>query len=270
MDPERPLTHTAGFDPSRVFNVNASDIGWLNCGSGGRAGTLQEVIAKVAPHESSVLIVGEIGCAKCSVLRRIHRGSQRASGPCEEIRAPCDEMSMDLDVRGYVRGAFSGAQEDRKGMLERATGGSFILARLHRMSEDGQLLIADSLESSSIRPLGSRESVPIDIRFMSCATPEVLESPGKVVQYMRRAGGFLILVSPLRSTPEALPALCDVLLSRMEPSKRINREALSMLEKHPWTGNLRELFNTLEGAHMLGKTSTICPSDLEMVWERYR
>ena len=232
-----------------------------------------ERLDRVTDSEASVLVLGESGTGKELVARALHFNGPRKSGPFLGINcAALPEPLLESELFGHVRGAFTGADRDKLGLLQAARGGTLFLDELGELPLPTQAKLLRVLQEREVRPLGSEKSVALDVRLVA-ATHRNLEramAEGKFREdlYYRVAVVSLTL-PPLRERPEDLPALCDKILARLarEAGKRqleLGQDALRRLSAHPFPGNVRELENVLTRAFVLAPGPQIRADDLDL------
>ena len=232
---------------------------------------LRQDIEQVAPYKTSVLITGESGTGKELVARAIHELSPRKNGPWVAIN--CSAIPRDLlesELFGYVKGAFSGATQNRPGRLERAQGGTLFLDEIGELDPALQAKLLRVLQEREYSPVGSDDVRAVDVRFLAASNRDVnaLVAQGKFREDLfYRLNVYHIVVPPLRERAEDIPALVQVFLSELaaEMNKRvlgITPAALEVLRRCAWPGNVRELRNSLERAALSCKGDTIDAVDL--------
>jgi DNA-binding NtrC family response regulator len=220
-----------------------------------------------------VFIHGESGTGKELIARAIHHNSARAQGPfvSENFAAIVDEL-LESELFGHVKGSFTGAIADKKGLFERANGGTIFLDEVGDLSEQMQKELLRVLEEREVRPIGSTESISVDVRVVS-ATHQDLKK--MVAQGTFRQDLFYRLhvlavdLPPLRDRREDIPALVDRFLadygrSAHEPPKRIHPEAMRKLMGFRWPGNVRELKNFVDRTALLCRGDEIRPEDVAL------
>lgn len=227
--------------------------------------------------EMSVLITGESGTGKELVARAIHCGGTRADGPF--IAVNCSAIPPDLaesEFFGHVKGAFTGANQNRRGYFELANGGTLFLDEIGDMPLPLQVKLLRVLEEGFVRPVGESREKAIDARVIA-ATNSDLQNRIASGEFRRdlyfRLARFTIAVPPLRQRPEDIPLLIDhflALLSREMglPATRLSPEALKTLSAYPFPGNVRELKNIIEYALIQSGGGCIEEQHLNLIGEK--
>ena len=232
---------------------------------------IYRTIGTVATGESTVLITGESGTGKELVARAIHEASPRREGPFVSINCGAfPETLLESELFGYVRGAFTGAIGNKKGLLETAGGGSVFLDEIGDMTPAMQVKLLRVLQDRRLRPLGAIHETPVDVRIIA-ATNRNLRAAIQGGQFREdlfyRIAVITIDLPPLRERPEDIELLAfHFLAGYAEKAHRkilgISEKALRCLENYHWPGNVRELENTIESAIALEITETIQPERL--------
>jgi len=232
---------------------------------------LFELVDRVAVSDANILIQGENGTGKEMIANAIHHNSNRASGPF--IKINCAAIPKDLiesELFGYKKGAFTGAGNDKVGLLELAEGGSLLLDEIGEMPAYLQTKLLRVLQEREYRPVGSDRLVTVDFRLI-CATNidlEVALKDGRLREDLYfRINTISMRVAPLRERTEDIPLLCNHFLSkfnqRYQKSVRsVSPSAYHLLIRNRWPGNVRELENAIERAVLVRKTGEIQPGDL--------
>ncbi|MGQ0793295.1 MAG: sigma 54-interacting transcriptional regulator [Deltaproteobacteria bacterium] len=230
-----------------------------------------ELIAKVAPTPTTVLIRGESGTGKELAARAIHRRSALSNFPLVTIN--CTALSAGLlesELFGYKRGAFTGASSDRIGLFEKADGGTVFLDEIGDMSPDTQAKLLRTLQTGEIRPVGEVRTKRISVRVIA-ATNRDLEYAIREGKFREdlfyRINTFTIALPPLRERIEDVPRLAVHFLDKARAKvnkmvEAISPAAMYHLRGYSWPGNLRELENVLERAVVLTVSSAIEPEHL--------
>jgi two-component system, NtrC family, response regulator HydG len=216
---------------------------------------LVEMIQLVAASEATVLIQGESGTGKELVAKTIHALSRRQSRPFVVVECSAlPETLLESELFGHVRGAFTGAVSDRKGLFEEAEGGTIFLDEIADTSPAFQARLLRVLQEGEIRPVGSNRSIKIDVRVISAGNKPIgdliKEKTFRADLYYRLAV-LPLTVPPLRDRREDIPLLVNHFLTQSalkhnRLSLRISAEAETALVLHAWPGNVRELENLIE------------------------
>ncbi len=235
-------------------------------GSNPKMKEISALIAKVAPTPTTVLIRGETGTGKELVARAIHRHSTLSNQPLVTLN--CTALSptlLESELFGYKRGAFTGAYTDRKGLFEKADGGTMFLDEIGDMSLETQAKLLRTLQTGEIRAVGDLRTKKVSVRIMG-ATNQDLESAIRKGAFREdlfyRINTFTITLPPLRERIEDIPFLaeCFVQRAKAKVNKRvesISSRALTLLRNYSWPGNLRELENIIERAVVLTSSLVI-------------
>jgi serine/threonine-protein kinase PknK len=242
----------------------------------GRGPAMRQVLERldrVIDSEASLLVLGESGTGKELVARAIHWNGPRKAGPFLGINcAALPEALLESELFGHARGAFTGADRDKQGLMQAARGGTLFLDELGELPLSTQAKLLRVLQEREVRPLGSEKSVPLDIRLV-CATHRDLEramAEGKFREDLYyRVAVVTVTLPPLRERPEDLPALCEKILQRLahdagKKPPELGQDALRRLSAHPFPGNVRELENVLTRAFVLASGSKIRAEDLDL------
>ncbi len=221
---------------------------------------MQSLITRVAPTNSTVLLLGETGTGKELAARAVHDQSVRAELPFVAINCGAlPENLIESELFGHRRGAFTGADEHRVGLFEVANGGTLFLDEIGELPKGMQAKLLRFLESGEIRRVGDNHSFTVDVRVV-CATHRNLEEMAATGEFredlMFRINTFEIQLPALRDRIDDIPKLAAHLLRRYRPNVRLEEElfspdAIKQLESHSWPGNVRELANVIEHAAIL-------------------
>ncbi len=225
-----------------------------------------DMIQTVAPQSSRVLITGESGTGKELVARAIHENSSRAQAPFITINCGAfPETLLESELFGYMKGAFTGANENRQGLFQAAHGGTLFMDEIGNMSLTMQVKLYRVLQEGKVRPIGSTEEADVDVRIIAATNKdfekEIAEGRFREDLYYRLSV-IPILVPPLSDRREDIPLLARHFLERFrkmmeKPIEAISPEAMTRLELYDWPGNVRELENTMERAVALESGSEI-------------
>ena len=214
-----------------------------------------ETAAKVARHRSPVLLTGESGTGKELMARLIHRESDRAEKPFIPVNCGAiPETLLESEFFGYMRGAFTGAENDRAGLFEAAEGGTLFLDEVGELPSALQVKLLRALQEGEIRRLGGTATSQVDVRIVSATNIDLLAAvqSGEFRQdFYYRLAVIPIHLPPLRERTEAIPDLTHHLLERLRQRLNVKVAAISpaamkLLLAYPWPGNIRELENVLE------------------------
>jgi DNA-binding NtrC family response regulator len=221
---------------------------------------VRTLIAKVAPTQSTVLILGETGTGKELVARAVHDQSPRAGEPFVAINCGAlPETLIESELFGHRKGAFTGADEHRVGLFEVANNGTIFLDEIGELPKAMQAKLLRVLESREIRRVGENRATLVDVRVV-CAThrdlPEMVASGDFREDLMYRINTFEIFLPPLRDRVEDISELAEHLLGRFSgkgraANRHLSDDAIAMLKSHVWPGNVRELANVIEHATIL-------------------
>ncbi|HSM36065.1 MAG TPA: sigma-54 dependent transcriptional regulator [Longimicrobiales bacterium] len=216
---------------------------------------VREAIATVAPTTTTVLVTGETGTGKEVVARAIHAGSPHSSGPFVAVNcAAIAETLLESELFGHVRGAFTGADRDRKGLFEAAHGGTLLLDEIGDVSPGLQTRLLRILQERSVRRVGGVTAVPVNVRVIATTARDLRAdvAEGRFREDLfYRLNVFPIAVPPLRERPSDVPALAAEGARRITGSVRNDRFttlAMRLLCAYRWPGNVRELMSAVESA----------------------
>jgi DNA-binding NtrC family response regulator len=229
-----------------------------------------EVADRVAPTDSTVLILGESGTGKDLLAQEIHARSPRAGKPYVAVNcAALPETLIESELFGYERGAFTGAAQQKKGKFELASGGTIFLDEIGDMNPVTQAKVLRVLENRTIERLGGTQSIAVDVRVIS-ATHRNLAAEIRTGKFREdlfyRLRVVTLELPPLRVHKGDIPVLAESFLemhgARLGRTARLTREALAAVEKYDWPGNVRELKNALERSLVLCRGEEIGLNDL--------
>lgn len=240
----------------------------------GRSAAMVEVykaVARVAPTKSTVLILGESGTGKELTARAIHQHSPRARRPF--VAVDCGvltETLLESELFGHVRGAFTGAVTDKKGVFEEAQGGTCFLDEIGDISPNLQAKLLRVLQEHEIRRVGGKEWVKVDVRIVAATNRDLAELVKKRAfrhDLYYRLNVITLYLPPLRERGEDVSALAHYFLKRYSQENEkevaaISNEAMDLLRAYSWPGNIRELENAIERAVALARQPILTPEDL--------
>jgi len=219
---------------------------------------VKKTIALVANSNVPVLILGETGTGKELVARAIHALSPRATHPFVIINASnLQESILESELFGYKKGAFTGAQTDKVGLLQIANTGTFFVDEVADMGNPIQSKLLRVLETGAFRKLGDTKEIIVDVRFIF-ATNKNIEEEVKANRFRKdlfyRLNTFVIQVPPLRDRKDDIPILTQYFLekhARKGSRKIVSKQAMNLLMDYHWPGNVRELANVIERAILI-------------------
>jgi DNA-binding NtrC family response regulator len=229
-----------------------------------------EMADRVAPTDSTVLILGESGTGKDLMAQEIHARSQRRGKAYVAVNcAALPETLIESELFGYERGAFTGAAQQKKGRFEQAHGGTLFLDEIGDMNPVTQSKVLRALENRTVERLGGTQSIPVDVRVISAThrnLPLAIRDGRFREDLFYRLRVVTIDLPPLRNHKEDIAALTEAFLqihgARLGRSGRLRKEALATLERYDWPGNIRELKNAIERAMVLSRGQEVDVSDL--------
>jgi transcriptional regulator with PAS, ATPase and Fis domain len=232
---------------------------------------VQQAAKAVASRASTVMLLGETGSGKEMLAQYVHENSPRANRPF--IPVDCSALTETLfesQLFGHVKGAFTGAVRDTVGFVRAADGGTLFLDEVGELTLNLQSKLLRVLQERCVVPVGGTQAFPVDVRVI-CATNRDLQSMVEQETFRQdlffRINVVVLRVPPLRERTEDIVALSEYFLARQaalsqEPRKTLHPDAVHSLIKHNWPGNIRELFNVLEHAHIMCLGPVIDLSDL--------
>lgn len=220
-----------------------------------------ERLKRIAPTPATVLLTGESGTGKEVAARALHRMSNRAAGSFVPVN--CAAIAAELiesELFGHVKGAFTGAQQSREGLFYYARGGTLFLDEIGELPAAAQAKLLRVLEERRIRPVGSEQEIPVDVRVIA-ATNRDLKAEVAAQRFRQdlyyRLQVVEVTLPPLRERPEDLPLLIDHFMGQLAPYLDVPRleldgRTLARLAAYDWPGNVRELRNFVERSLILG------------------
>lgn len=242
-------------------------------GTGHEMNHILRTVGKIAPTDATVLITGENGTGKDVLAREIHSRSTRRNREMVCVDAGAiTETLFESELFGHVRGAFTDAHSDHVGKFEQADGGTLFLDEIGNIPLHLQAKLLRVLQNRTVSRVGSEKQIPVDIRLI-CATNMDLE---KMVDEGRfredlyyRINTMHIALPPLRERPDDILPLAERFLAMYSekyhrPVGSIAPEAASLLQSHSWSGNIRELQNTIEKAVILSEGAVLMAGDLSL------
>ncbi|MEO6392790.1 MAG: sigma-54 dependent transcriptional regulator [Pyrinomonadaceae bacterium] len=252
---------------NRAFKRAQADRGSMDniIGRSSRMQSVYQMIEAVAEVTSTVLVNGESGTGKELVARAIHNLSQRSDKPFISINCGAfTETLLESELFGYVKGSFTGANANRKGLFEAAQKGTIFLDEIGEMSPAMQVKLLRVLQERKVRPVGAHDEIEIDTRVIA-ATNRNLAEMSKDGSFREdlyyRISVIPVELPPLRDRREDIPDLINHFIQKFSGDSRrklgISEKAARLLEAYAWPGNVRELENTIERAVALERTDAI-------------
>ncbi len=230
-----------------------------------------KLVGKVSHGRTAVLIQGESGTGKELIARAIHDNSPRATHRFVAINCSAiPDSLLESELFGHTKGAFTGAQTTRRGLLEEASGGTFFLDEVGDLTPAGQAKLLRVLQEGEIRRIGSNESLRVDLRIISASRRNLadLVAVGRFREdLLYRLNTVTILLPPLRERLEDIPLLGEFFLTRYGDQKEVpitsfSSTAMSALAEYSWPGNVRELEHVIERAVALATHAILSIDDL--------
>ncbi|RMG04415.1 MAG: sigma-54-dependent Fis family transcriptional regulator [Acidobacteria bacterium] len=266
------LEKQALVDENRAFKRAQRERGRITniIGNSPKMQAVFQMIETVAEVQSTVLITGESGTGKELVARAIHDLSSRAEKPFISINCGAfTETLLESELFGYVKGAFTGATVNRKGLFEAANKGTIFLDEIGEMSPAMQVKLLRVLQEKKVRPVGAHEEIPIDTRVIAATNRDLKSLVDEGVfreDLYYRISVIPINLPPLRERREDIPLLVEHFIKKYceMTGKRlsISKKAMDLLENYAWHGNVRELEHTIERAVALERSDSIQPESL--------
>ena len=223
---------------------------------------------KAALYKTTVLILGDSGTGKELIARGIHYGGMRASGPLVPVNCGgIPESLLESELFGHKKGAFTGADRDKKGLFQEAEGGTIFLDEIGELPLSLQVKLLRVLQENEVRPVGGSKSLPIDVRVIA-ATSKKLEEEATKGSFREdlyyRLNVLVVKIPPLSERTEDIPLLCKHFIGRFNEilAKDISGlapDAMSRLLEYHWPGNVRQLENAIERAMVIADDSLLLP-----------
>jgi DNA-binding NtrC family response regulator len=228
-----------------------------------------DLVRRVATTEANVLVTGESGTGKELIARSVHANSKRKRGSFVPLNCGgLPEPLVESELFGHEKGAFTGANAARTGLMEHANGGTFFLDEIGELPMNVQVKFLRVLEERRIRRVGSNRERDVDIRLISATNQdceEMIEAGKFREDLYYRINTFVIRVPPLRERLEDIPLLVGRFLSDYGASRGVREfsdEAMQLLHRHSWPGNVRELQHVVERSVTLASGKTVRTADL--------
>jgi len=225
-----------------------------------------EVVRKVAPFDSTVLLLGETGTGKELIAQAIHRGSPRCDRPL--VRVNCAALPPELiasELFGHEKGAFTGAMQQRIGRFEVANGGTIFLDEIAELSPEIQVSLLRVLQEKEFERVGGNRTIKTDVRVIAATNKDLWRevSEGRFrMDLFYRLNVFPVQVPPLRERVNDIPALVDYFAARLARRTgkkicQIEKRSLCAMQQYTWPGNIRELQNVIERCVILAESEVL-------------
>ena len=230
-----------------------------------------DLLAKVAVSDAPALIFGESGTGKELAARAIHQNSARKDRPYIQVNcAALNESVLESELFGHVKGAFTGAYQNRQGRFEAAHGGDIFLDEIGELPLSTQVKLLRVLEEKVIERVGDNRPIPVDVRIITATNRNLRESVEKGTfrsDFYYRINVLPVELPPLRRRPEDIPLLAEMFFRHLQLKSNkkilgISPEAMQILVRHPWPGNVRELKSAFEYAFVTCSEDHIEPQHL--------
>jgi len=243
----------------------------------GKSDAMKKVIEKIhqiSQSDFSLIIQGETGTGKSYIARIIHNLGKRANHPFVTVDiGALPESLVESELFGHEKGAFTGAEKNKKGFFEIANQGTILIDELQNMSSYMQSKLLKAVEEKMIVPLGSTKPVQTDVRIIGATNSDILKRVREKSfreDLFYRFSEFMITLPPLRERSKdiqffAEKFLTDAAEDLKKPIHGISKETMSLLENHPWPGNLRELKNVIRRSVLLSNEDMIRPDHIEFL-----
>ena len=237
----------------------------------GKSAVMNEIYAlirKISSNASNVLITGESGTGKEVVARTIHFTGSRSGKPFVPINCTAmPEGLLESELFGHVKGSFTGAHTNKKGLFEEANGGTLFLDEIGDMSPALQGKLLRVLQDREIRPVGGNQSVKVDVRLIAatnCNLRAEIEAGSFREDLYYRLNVIPVHIPPLRERPDDIPPLARAFVARQsgDVPRHLSERAMQKLQRAAWPGNARELENCIERSMALAEGAEIQSSDI--------
>jgi DNA-binding NtrC family response regulator len=273
------ITVTKAFERKALLDRNRQLEGMLEVrdrfegliGQGPKMQAVFRLIEGVAYSSATVLVMGESGTGKELAARALHYKSPRRDKPFVAVNCSAlTETLLESELFGHVRGAFTGAVVNKKGLFEAADGGTLFLDEIGDIPPSTQVRLLRALQESEIKRVGSNDTIKVDARVIAATNKDLSKAMAEGTfreDLYYRLNVIAIHLPPLRERPEDIPLLVHHFLSKYgtktgKQLTRVEPAAMEALTTHRWSGNVRELENVVERAVVLAQGTTLAASDL--------
>jgi len=236
---------------------------------------VKDMIARIAPTDARVLVIGQNGTGKELVARQIHEKSNRCDAPLIEVNcAAIPSELIESELFGHEKGAFTSAIKQRKGQFELAHSGTLFLDEIGDMSLSAQAKVLRALQENKITRVGGEKEIPVDVRIIAATNKNLKDEIAKGnfrEDLYHRLSVIIVEVPALNERLEDIPLLASHFLQLIcneygIPVKEIDADALSSLQEMHWTGNIREFRNVIERLIILGDTRINKQDVMNFAW----
>ena len=230
--------------------------------------SLFQLAGKAAQYKTTVLILGDSGTGKELIARGIHYSGDRAENPLVPVNCGgIPETLLESELFGHRKGAFTGADRNKKGLFQEADGGTIFLDEIGELPLSLQVKLLRVLQENEVRPIGDSKSTKIDVRVVAATAKDLEEEVGKGTfrqDLYYRLNVMTIKLPPLNERTEDIPLLCNRFITQFNKSLDKNvsglaPEAMSRMLEYAWPGNVRELENSIERAMVVAEDSLLLP-----------
>ncbi len=268
------ITHSPG-----GFGHDDFILGQKIIGSDSRVRDIHRLISLAADSTVNVMVTGESGTGKELVADAIHTLSGRRNGPLVKVNcAALSEPLLESELFGHVKGAFTGAVRDKMGKFELAHGGTLFLDEIGEISQSLQVKLLRVIQEKTIERVGANASISVDMRLIAATNRDLREMIARGdfrEDLFYRLNVFSIHVPPLRERLSDISRLCDHFIEKHNENtgrqvKGLSRDAMRLMMRYPWPGNIRELQNAIEHAFVLVHSGMITSDDLPDTLRLYR
>jgi transcriptional regulator with GAF, ATPase, and Fis domain len=227
-----------------------------------------DIVDRVALTDSTVLIRGESGTGKERIARLIHQQSPRSRRPMQSINcAAFPETLLESELFGFEKGSFTGAHGRKTGLIESASGSTLFLDEVADMSPNTQAKLLRVLQEKEIRRIGSTVNIAVDVRIVAATNrdlEEAIKSKSFREDLFYRLNVIPIVIPPLRERKEDIPILIEHFIAKTGRIKRVDKEAMRLLQEYNWPGNVRELEAVMERIAVLASGDRVTFEDLPL------